>query len=185
MVRACLEAESALASPRYQLFDHDPVPLLALGADQADYAKRLAAGADKIAETESPLSPRHALTTLEAVERPASMPPLSAQRLLRLATAASRTAALSSRQEIYPRGLAASQAVRLSLGALAGPRFFKDDDIVGRIQGRYPEAERIPGRPLLDTLLTDAGSALTWEPERTPGPRLLPPCRRLRARRWA
>lgn len=175
VVRACLEAESSLANPRYQLFEHDPVHLLALGADQADYAKRLAASADQIAQTEPLLAPQHALKTLESVERPTAIPPLSAQRLLRLATAASRAAALSSRQEIYPRGLSAAQAMRLSLGALAGPRFFKAEDIVVRIQGRYPEAEPIPGRPELDTLLSVAGSGLTWNPSGSNGPGYYPP----------
>lgn len=175
VVRACLEAESSLANPRYQLFEHDPVPLLALGADQADYAKRLAASADRIAQTEPLLAPQHALKTLDGVERPTAIPPLSAQRLLRLATAASRAAALSSRQEIYPRGLSAALAMRLSLGALAGPGFFKAEDIAVRIQGRYPEAEPIPGRPELDTLLSEAGSGLTWSPSGSKGPGYYPP----------
>ena len=54
VVRACLEAESDLASPRYQLFEHQPLPLLALGADHADYAKHLATAADEIARGGAP-----------------------------------------------------------------------------------------------------------------------------------
>jgi serine/threonine protein kinase len=175
VVRACQEAESSLAKPRYQLFEHEPMPLLALGPDQADYAKRLAASADQIAQADPLLAPQHALKTLESVERPAAISALSVQRLLRLATAASRTAALSSRLEIYPRGLSAIQAMRLSYGALTGPRFFKAEDIIVRVQGRYPEAEPIPGRPLLDTLLAETGSGLTWNPAGANGPGYYPP----------
>jgi hypothetical protein len=70
---------------------------------------------------------------------------------LRLATASSQRAALSSRQEIYPRGMAASLALRQSLGALMGVRFLKLKDVQDRVAGRYPEAQPLPKRPLLDT----------------------------------
>ncbi len=175
VVRACLEAESSLASPRYLVFEHAPLSLIALGADHADYAKRLATGADAIAQADPPMAPQHALKTLESVERPAAIPVLSPQRLLRLATAASRSAALSSRQEIYPRGLPAIQALRFSLGALAGPRFFREEDIPTRVQGRYPDAETIPRRPQLDALLTEAGSSLAWNQTGPQGPGYYPP----------
>ena len=175
LVRACQEAEASLAAPRYQGFEHDSMPLLALGADHADYAKRLAETADRISAADPLLAPQHALKTLDAVERPAGIPALTPQRLLRLATAASATAALSSRQEVYPRGLSAAWALRLSLGALAGPHFLKAEDIMVRVQGRYPEAEPIPGRPQLDGLLSEAGSALTWAPTGPNGPGYYPP----------
>lgn len=175
VIRACLEAESDLASPRYQLFGHDPVPLLALSADHADYAKRLATAADEVAKAEPLLPPQRALETLESVDRPQAILPLTSQRLLRLAAAASSSAALSSRLEIYPRGLSASQAIRLSMGALAGPRFFKAEDVIDRIRGRYPEAETPPSRPLLDTLLAEAGSSLIWNESGPQGRGYYPP----------
>ena len=70
--------------------------------------------------------------------------------------------------------MSASQAIRLSLGALAGPRFLKAEDIIDRIKGRYPEAETPPGRPLLDTLLTEAGSSLSWYESGPNGPGYYP-----------
>ena len=53
--------------------------------------------------------------------------PLPSGRMLRLAAAASRSAALSARLELYPRGMAPLTALRLSLGALAGPDRLPED----------------------------------------------------------
>jgi len=174
LVRACQEAEGSLTKPRYQVFEQGPVPLLApliaIGPDQADYARRLGAVADEIAGADPLLTPPHARKTLEEVARPAAIPPLSTQRLLRLATAASRMAALSSRQEIYPRGLSALRAMRLAPGALTGLRYCQVADIRVRIQGRFPESAPAPDRPALDALLAEAGSALTWNPSGPQGP---------------
>jgi serine/threonine protein kinase len=50
---------------------------------------------------------------------PEGSAPFSKDRLLRLAVAVSRTAAMSPRQEIYPRGMPAGRALKLGLGALS------------------------------------------------------------------
>lgn len=170
VVRTCLEAEADLAQWRYQLFEHDPTPLLATGSDRADYAKRLARAADEAALAEPLLAPQRAAESLESVPRPEAVAPLATQRLLRVATATSKGAALSSRLEIYPRGMAASQAVRQSLGALVGPRFLTAEQVVERVRGRYPEAEQLPPRPALDALLAAAGAPLTWSDTGDGGP---------------
>ena len=89
--------------------------------------------------------------------------PLSPTRLLRLAASASRRAAVSSRQEIYPRGMAPLQALKQSLGALVGASELRVVDIQGRVQGRYPEAANLPDRPELDQLLKESGAPLAWD----------------------
>jgi hypothetical protein len=99
--------------------------------------------------------------------------PLSDSRLLRLAAAASRGAALSSRQEIYPRGLEALRALKLAQGALGG-RWTRQQPLLpeqvrDRVAGRYPEAEPMPDRPRLDELLTSAGCDLEWDAEALDG----------------
>ena len=73
-----------------------------------------------------------------------SLPP---GRRLRLAVAASTSAALSARQELYPRGMPALTALRLSLGALAGPDKLTIEDLRARVKGRFPEAAELPARP--------------------------------------
>ena len=174
VVRACCEAEAHLERLRFQEFDHRPLPLIAVSAELAEYARRLGSSADACAQAEPLLTPQRALETLELVPAPAANPALSAQRLLRLATASSQRAALSSRQEIYPRGMSASLALRQSLGALMGVRFLKLKDVQDRVAGRYPEAQPLPPRRLLDTLLGDVGALLVWRDDAPTGPGYVP-----------
>jgi hypothetical protein len=102
------------------------------------------------------------LRELEGVPMQEVAAPLLPQRLLRIATAASRNAAISSRSEIYLVGMPALQAIKQSLGALVGPRLLTEKDVVDRVRGRYPACAPLPARPDLDRLLDEAGAALVW-----------------------
>ncbi len=130
----------------------------------ARYAEALGAKADEVAAADPLLTPQRALDELRGVEPPADEPPLSDDRLLRLAVAASTTAALSSRLELYPRGMAAARALKLGAGALLGPKKLPPQMVQDRVAGRYPEAERLPGRPRLDALLDAEGLHFRWDP---------------------
>ena len=81
---------------------------------------------------------------------------------LRLAAAASTSAALSARLELYPRGMSALSALRLSLGALAGADRLTEEELRARVRGRFPEAADLPSRPELDALLDEAGADREW-----------------------
>ncbi len=172
VLRAALEAESHLDQPRFECFDHQPSPLIATGSAWADYARQLGNVADACALAEPLLPPNRVLEALEAVKAPAlpangqghdgSTGPVGHARLLRLATSASRKAALSSRQEIYSRGMPAVQALRQSLGALVGAPILRTRELQDRVRGRYPDATPLPGRPELDRLLEEAGAPLKW-----------------------
>src|SRR5262249_39649060 len=75
-------------------------------------------------------------------------------------------AALSPRQEVYPRGMSGERALRLGLGALTG--LAPGDAITAeegrqRIATRYPEALPLPNHPELEGLLRQAGLDLRWE----------------------
>mgnify|MGYP001234645452 CR=1 FL=1 len=169
VLRAAVEAEAEAAEPRFQLHDQPPVPLLATDAAWADHARQLGTVADACALADPLLPPTRVLQALEAVTPPAdrSGQPaarLPATRLLRLAASASRHAALSSRQELYPRGMPALQALRQSVGALANVPMLKPDRLRQRVQGRYPEAAALPDRPALDHLLDESGVPLQWNP---------------------
>lgn len=82
----------------------------------------------------------------------AGLPP---ERLVALAAQASTRAVLSSRLEVYPRGLSAARAAELSVGALKGG--LSAADAQARVALRYPEAERLPDRPQLDAVLAAHG----------------------------
>lgn len=175
VLRAAVEAEAHLDQPRFEAFDHQPSLLIASAAAWADYARQLGAAADACALADPLLPPSRVLETLEGVSLPQSLSsvlgagglptgPLTSTRLLRLAASASRKAAVSSRQEIYPRGMAPLQALKQSLGALVGAPELTAADIQGRVQGRYPEAAKLPHRPELDRLIEESGAPLAWDP---------------------
>jgi hypothetical protein len=109
-----------------------------------------------------PDSARVRIEVLEPDKRPVAAVAAPLQ-LLRLAVAASQQAALSSRMELYPRGMAAARAVKLGVGSLLGPKELTVQQIQQRIASRYPQAETLPGRPALDDLLREAGIAWVWD----------------------
>lgn len=180
VLRAALEAESHLDQPRFECFDHQPSPLIATSSAWANYARQLGNVADTCALAEPLLPPSRALEALEAVkpigitvgggqaQDPASTF-MTGTRLLRLATSASRKAALSSRQEIYSHGMPALQALRQSMGALVGAPMLRPRELQDRVRGRYPEATPLPGRPELDRLLEEVGAPLQWSPTAADG----------------
>jgi serine/threonine protein kinase len=170
VLRGAVEAESHLDKPRFEAFDHSPAVLIASAAAWADYARQLGTAADACALADPLLPPARVLEMLEGVPLPSTEQlggnppaPLTPTRLLRLAASASRKAAVSSRQEMYPRGMAPIQALRQSLGALVGPSELKAKDIQDRVRGRYPEASALPDRPGLDRLLEESGAPLSWD----------------------
>ena len=182
-LRAAVEVERHLAAPRWTVRRIDGPAGVLLARDAvddrgqpridgqriADYAQRLGRAADELSAADPLLSPARAIDALQAVPSPAAVAPPQPNRLLALAAAASRDAALSSRLELYPRGMAADRALRLALGALAGARTLTPGEIRHRVAGRYPEAAPLPDRPELDALLRDAGSELQWTPDAADG----------------
>ena len=84
-------------------------------------------------------------------------------RILRLAVQSAARAAVSSRGELYPRGMAAARAAKLGASSLLGPTKLSEQEIRKRVASRYPEAQPLPGRPGLDELLETAGLKLAWD----------------------
>jgi len=162
VARASVEAETERGDQRFQVFHGGSKPLVASRPELADYARRLGVEADRLAQQDPLLAPSTALRELEAVPSPEGTSALPPQRLLRLAAAASRAAAVSSRSEIYPVGMSPLQAIRQSLGALVGPRVLAEKDLTDRVRGRYPACAPLPSRPELDRLLEEAGAGLVW-----------------------
>jgi len=133
------------------------------GEELADYAEALGQLAEECAKQQPLLSPIRALERIRAVNAPESFAGLSNHRLLRLAAAASQSAALSSRAEFYPREMKAAQTLELAQGALLGTKALSVLEIQSRIHGRYPEAEPLPGRPLLDNLIHSLDIGFRWD----------------------
>ncbi|HET6763297.1 MAG TPA: BREX system serine/threonine kinase PglW, partial [Longimicrobiaceae bacterium] len=170
---AAVEAEAAREGARFVLYRGRELlvlatpslaePFAATPGARARYAELLGARADELAAAD-PLLPRErAEEELLAVPAPEGDRPLPADRMLRLAVAASRGAALSSRMEVYPRGMGAVRALRLGAGSLLGPKSLATRLVQERVASRYPEAERLPDRPALDALLDEAGLPYRWD----------------------
>jgi len=135
------------------------------GEELADFAEALGQLADECAEQQPLLSPARALERIRALSAPDAFAALSNHRLLRLAVATSQGASLSSRAEFYPKGMPADRSLELAQGALLGTPKLTVAEIQARIQGRYPEAQPLPGRPQLDALLQRLDLGLVWDPQ--------------------
>ena len=132
----------------------DPATLDALAA--------LSAEAAALANEQPLASSDVALTRLAAKVAQTPLDALPPDRLVQLAARATEQAAASARLELYPRGMSAARATRLSLNVLLPPGL-KPAVVRKRVQARYPEAEPLPPRPELDRLLAQHG--LIYEPQ--------------------
>ena len=140
VVRAAVEVERSMGEPRFQVRRDGDRVLVALSQDLAGYAFRLGDLADKLAAEDPLVPPQRVLQRLREVSPPGGAPVLTDSRLVRLAAAASCRAALSSRQELYPQGMDAARAIKLSQGALYGVASLTVQEVRERVRSRYPEA---------------------------------------------
>lgn len=171
VLRAALETESSLQSERFtwRRLGGGTAAVVAArsdaldGEELADYAASLGRVADDLAGEDSPASPLVAVDRLRRVPPPVGLSPLSHNRLLRLAVAASATAAVSSRLEVYPRRLSPAEALRLARPALLSPYPLSEAEVRSRVEARFPDAQELPARPDLDGLLRDI-VRLEWSP---------------------
>jgi len=80
-------------------------------------------------------------------------------------------AAVSSLQEVYPRGMSAERALRLGVRALSGlltgeaEKGFTVEQVRERVRSRYPDAEPLPDHPDLQGLLIRVGMDVEWDAE--------------------
>ncbi|WP_252180113.1 BREX system serine/threonine kinase PglW [Endozoicomonas sp. 4G] len=166
--RAAVETELSKQNPRWILRRHGNRIIIAdnreeLGEELADYAAALGEIADECAERVPLLSPVQALRKVSMVVAPSSFTGMSNQRLLSLAAASSQKSALSSRAEFYPKEMKADRTLELAQGALLGSKALSVEEVQTRIHGRYPEAEPLPGRPQLDTLVQGLEIGFQWD----------------------
>ena len=167
VTRVAIETELSKQSPRWILRRCAKRFLITdnrqeQGQELADYGEALGQLADECAEQQPLLSPIRTLEKINAVPTPDSFIELSNHRLLRLAAAASQNAALSSRAEFYCRGMKAELSLELAQGALLGSQALNVQEVHARIHGRYPEAEKLPGRPQLDNMLKKLEIGFQW-----------------------
>ena len=174
IARALVETETSLAEPRFQLRRISGKTIIACTRELAVYAEKLGQVADTLAMSDPLHPPLRAFEELLNVPQP-SVPegcqPINNDRLLRLAAAVSNIAAVSAKQELYPKGMSAERALRLGIGTLTGLGLGANEEglsinqIRSRVESRYPEAQPLPQRPELDALLERVGLDVRWNPD--------------------
>lgn len=169
LVRAVVEAD---AGEQFALLRHGDQVLLTTTAGKPD--ERLEAASDLVqavdttlaaaqaAGQEGPLGPNEGLDLIRRHPRTSDLGIGDPARALALAARGSATAALSSRYELYPRGMPAAAAVAAILRA-SGPRV-TPERLRSLSASRFPLAQPTPDRPDLDTLVTGAAPAWKWDP---------------------
>lgn len=171
LLRIAVEVESTMIHPRFALEQGHGADskgqkgsiLVATSPALANYAYQLGEVADLLAQEDPLVPPVRAVQWLREIELPPGLADLPEARLLRLAAIASQSAALSSRQEFYPRGMEAVRALRLAQGALYGVKSLTVEQVHDRVSSRYPEAAKLPNRPALDGLLRQADLEFIWD----------------------
>ncbi len=175
VARAAVEAEDKMAQRRFELRRVAGKTVVACSQELAAFADKLGQVADDLAGADTlppPLRVFQELYDVPQPQQPHGCQPFTNERLLNLAAAMSKTAAVSSRQELYPRGMPAERALRLGIGALSGlgvgetEKGFTVEQIRERVRSRYPEAEPLPDRPELDALLAKVGLDVHWEADK-------------------
>jgi len=170
--RAAVETELAAARPRILQRRSGTNVLLADARDvmvdagaALGWAVRLGERADQLAGEETLPSSDEVVERLRALRPPPALPQLGQERLVRLAAAASTSAAASGRLELHPRNLGVERALTLGRGVLLGAEQLSVLDMRLRLSARFPHAEPLPDRPELDRLLASAGIELKWDDE--------------------
>ncbi|MFY1634590.1 BREX system serine/threonine kinase PglW [Solwaraspora sp. WMMB335] len=177
LVRAAVETELAtggdarLAIQRFRnsqtvLVGREPVDPAATttAADLLSYVVALGGRAVELAAADPLPTRQRAVAELSAVLPPPTMPTVPELRLLQLAAAGSNGRVdVNGQGQLYPVDMPAKEALRLAAGSIAGQRL-RPDEVLGRVRARFPRAQELPGRPQLDTLVSDV-AGLNWEPE--------------------
>ena len=163
LARAAVEAEQTSVQPRFLWERIGTQPIISRSQEETQYVKRLAEIADRCSQQEPLLSPARVAEEIQAVPKPDKAETITPHRLLRLAAACSRGAAVSTREEFYPRGMAAARALVLAHGALLGQQILAPEEIRNRVLTRYPESQPLPGRPELDSVLKEVDPDLYWD----------------------
>ena len=152
LVRAVCEVERDEATGLRFARLHNDQPWVLERADMPGELRRLGELADELAARPVLAGAGETERALRGVLEPDSpLALLQTERLIRLAAAASRTAAASPRLELYPRAMPGARALELSAAALSSG--LSPDELRRRVAARYPAAEPLPERPALDDLV--------------------------------
>ena len=167
VLRAALEAEETLNESRFALQRREGLVLVSTEPALAAYVFALGRRADALARGDLLLPVSRVVQELRKVPFPTTVS-LDDRRMVQVAVMGSKSAAVSPRMEIYPRGMSAVRAAKIcsnlapTVGADNRSEEFSVEDVRRRVGSRFPEAEPLPDRSALDTLLVEADWNVRW-----------------------
>ncbi|MEU7216937.1 BREX system serine/threonine kinase PglW [Nocardia iowensis] len=85
------------------------------------------------------------------------------ERLIRLAAAASRQAVVSGRGELHCRHIAPAAMIRIALAGLSQSESLSTTELRQRVAARFPVPDKLPMRPALDVIVTNAELGLGYD----------------------
>lgn len=85
------------------------------------------------------------------------------QRLVRVAAAVSKHARISSRGELHNADMSPAAAIEVALTGLAQSESLSPSQVRSRVTARFPELDRVPVRPQLDTIIGQTALNLQWD----------------------
>ena len=85
--------------------------------------------------------------------------------LVRLAAAISKHAGVSGRSELHNLDIPPAAAAQVALRGLSQTQALSPSQVRSRITARFPELDRVPQRPQLDTVIAQTGLGLIWSDE--------------------
>lgn len=176
LVRAAVELDAAAPEPRLAvrraegaddgarvlLAAQSPDPEAPTADALLTLATELGTAADALVEGGEPVPNSRARAQLQAVPGAAAV---DVERLVGLAAAVARTAALAAGGDLYPRGMSWRVAVRTVLQG-QGLRTIDVAGIRRRVSVRFPLAEDVPGRPMVDRVVEEAVPGMRAEGDR-------------------
>jgi serine/threonine protein kinase len=138
-------------------------PSAELAHDLADYASSLDAATATLLARHDVIGRRELIDALRAVMPPAGAQPFTDSHLADLVTDLRDDAAVNARLELYRVGLTPIAALRAARRSFVSSEPLTVEAIAAKIAARFPAASALPGRPQLDSVLSDAGVDVTWD----------------------
>jgi hypothetical protein len=145
--------------------------LLLAAAEAAAVRADELVGADRDAVIAAPTAARELRAAFEKgytslSDTTVRVTPPADQRLVRLAAAISRHAAVSGRGELHNTDISPAAAAEVALRGLSQTESLSPSQIRSRIAARFPELDRVPQRPQLDAVIAQTGLGLVWDGEK-------------------
>ncbi len=103
------------------------------------------------------------LSEVVSAAKPAGASAPEDQRLSRLAAMLSPGVGSSATGELHDLSLLPARALQVALRGVAPEQRYTADDLRDRVSSRFPDLPRLPKRPHLDAVVSEADVGLRWE----------------------